>query len=244
MTYDLAILLGGGFLAAFASGLAGFAFALIASGIWYHVLPPQEAAPLVVVGSLLLQLGTVWALRGVLRWDVLRPFLIGGAVGVPLGTLALAQVNATALAVGIGLLMVGYAIWMLARLALRIRPPQLREGGRRADAVVGFAGGILGGIGGFSGVLPTIWADLRGWQKDAARAVYQPFIVMTQALTVVTLAVGGFFSGRTGELLVYTLPALALGGWLGVRLYRAATAEAFRFVLLALLLVSGLSLIV
>ena len=35
----------------------------------------------------------------------------------------------------------------------------------------------MGGIGGYSGVIPTIWTQLRGWKKEAARAVYQPFIL-------------------------------------------------------------------
>jgi hypothetical protein len=35
----------------------------------------------------------------------------------------------------------------------------------RADAAVGFIAGIMGGLGGYSGVLPAIWTQLRGWPK-------------------------------------------------------------------------------
>jgi hypothetical protein len=34
------------------------------------------------------------------------------------------------------------------------------------DALVGFAGGILGGLAGLSGPLPTLWASVRGRGKD------------------------------------------------------------------------------
>ena len=44
-----------------------------------------------------------------------------------------------------------------------------------ADAMVGFAGGILGGLAGLSGPLPTLWASVRGWSKDQRRGIFQTF---------------------------------------------------------------------
>ena len=244
MSSDLAWLMLGGFFAAFASGLAGFAFALIASGVWYHLLPPTEAAPLVIAASTILQFGTMFSLREIVQWRTAAPFLLGGVLGVPLGTYVLAHVNPRTLGFAVGLLLILYASWVLARLAFRLTPPAVTAGGRGADAAVGFAGGVLGGIGGFSGALPTIWCDLRGWRKDTARGIYQPFILMVQAMAMLGALSAGLFHGDTGEKLLWLLPALALGGWLGVRLYRGATAERYRLLLIALLLVSGISLVV
>lgn len=244
MSSDLFWLMLGGFFAAFASGLAGFAFSLIASGVWYHLLPPTEAAPLVIAASTILQFGTMFSLREIVRWRTAAPFLVGGVLGVPLGTYVLAHVNPRALGFAVGVLLILYAIWALIRVALRLAPPALTAGGEGADVAVGFAGGVLGGIGGFSGALPTIWCDLRGWPKDTARGIYQPFILMVQALAMVGALSAGLFHDGTGEKLLWLLPALALGGWLGVRLYRGATAERFRVLLMLLLLVSGISLVV
>jgi uncharacterized protein len=243
MSSDLLWLLAGGFFAAFAAGLAGFAFALIASGVWYHLLPPTEAAPLVIAASTLMQVGTLLSLRRVVQWRAAAPFLVGGVFGVPLGTLALAHIDARTLGFAVGVLLILYAAWMLARLALRQAPAPMMAGGRGADAAVGFAGGVLGGVGGFSGALPTIWCDLRGWRKDTARGVYQPFILVMQLLALAWAFGAGLFGGGTGERLLLLLPVLALGGWLGVRAFHAATAERYRLVLLALLLASGLSLV-
>ncbi len=58
----LAMLWLGGFVGAVASGGAGFAFALVAASIWLHVLDPVHTTLLVLVGSTLLQLGTIWPL--------------------------------------------------------------------------------------------------------------------------------------------------------------------------------------
>ena len=65
------------------------------------------------------------------------------------------------------------------------------DAGRGADAVIGFISGIMGGLGGYNGVLPAVWSQLRGWSKEEARAVYQPFIVVVHIATIAALAPGG-----------------------------------------------------
>ena len=42
---------------------------------------------------------------------------------------------------------------------------------RWGDGAVGLVGGVLGGIGGFAGSVPTLWCTLRGFNKDTQRAV-------------------------------------------------------------------------
>jgi uncharacterized membrane protein YfcA len=55
------------------------------------------------------------------------------------------------------------------------KPMAIRFGGKWADAGIGFAGGILGGLAGLSGPLPILWASVRGWGKEERRGVFQTF---------------------------------------------------------------------
>jgi uncharacterized membrane protein YfcA len=242
MSAETLILLGGCFVAAFSSGMAGFSFNLIAAGILYHWLPPQQLAPVVVIASLLIQSFTIGVVWRVMRWSVIRPYVIGGVLGTPIGTFILGHADSRMIVAGVGVLLVVYAGYALSRLALRRAPPVIRAPAA-ADAGVGFAGGVLGGIGGFSGALPVMWGDLKGLRKDEARAIFQPFIIVMQVVAAATLFAGGFFTRESGMMLLTALPALALGTWLGLRAYKVIPAEAFRVVLLALLLLSGLSLV-
>lgn len=73
---------------------------------------------------------------------------------------------------------------------------------------------VLGGLAGLSGLAPTLWAELRGWEKDARRAVFQ---------------------GCNLTILVFALASQAFAGLL--------TAELARLLLLALLLVAGMVLV-
>jgi uncharacterized membrane protein YfcA len=242
MSPDLPAILAGIFVAAFASGLAGFAFNLVGAGILFHFLPPQETAPVMVVASLLIQGATLGVVRQHMRWSAIRPFLLGGILGTPFGVVILGEAPPGAIVAFIGVLLVCYAGYMLARIVLRLAPPVIRAG-PGADAGIGFAGGILGGLGGFSGALPVMWGDLKGLRKDEARAVFQPFIVAMQVVAAIALFAGGFFTRESAVLLATMLPALVAGTWLGLRAYRVIPAEGFRVVLLGLLFLSGLSLI-
>jgi uncharacterized membrane protein YfcA len=227
----------GAFMGGLAAGAAGFAFGIVATAVWLHAIDPIHSTILVVSGGTIIQAGTIWPLRRSIEPRRLWPFLAAGLAGIPIGVWLLVRTDAHALKVGLGLFLAAYGIYALATPRL----PRIERGGRLADAAVGFAGGILGGIGGYSGVLPAIWTQLRGWTKEVARSVYQPFIVMAH---VVTLAlVGAVAMDREGLiLLLIALPALIAGAAIGWRIYGRLDEHRFRQALAALLVVSGVTL--
>ncbi len=233
----------GCFVAAFCAGMAGFAFVLVAAGILLHVLPPAITAPVLVLGSLIVQSIGTRAVWHDIAWPRLRLYVATATAGVPIGIWMLATGPAPAIVAGVGLLLVVYAGYMLARLAMRLAPPRVASGSGR-DAAVGFASGILGGIGGVVGALPAMWADIQGMPPRETRALLQPFIAAMQAITAVGLAFAGFFTAEALLLTAIAIPALLAGTWAGMRAYRVIPAEGFRVVLLSLLLVSGLSLVI
>ncbi len=236
---DTAYLMIGAFFAAIASGMAGFAFALIASATFLHFRAPADATPLVVAASLLSQSFSIWSLRAGIDWRRLAPFLIGGIAGIPLGIALLGLVAADPLRKSIGAFLVVYALYML--LARPLAP--VVRGGRALDGAVGLVGGALGGLAGLSGALPTIWAGLRGWPKDAQRAVYQPYIFVVQAATLLALAFDGGIGEQVQTDFLFCLPVVALGVWIGLKLYARIDDRQFKRIVLALLLASGLGLV-
>ena len=236
---ELAIFLAATFAAALVAGLAGFAFGLIAVAAWLHVLSPSDTAALIVGFGLIVQGVAVWKLRRALYWRRLWPFLAGGALGVPFGVAVLEWARPDQLRAGVGVLLVAYSLYALARPALKPFPgaPAL------ADAGVGFLSGILGGSTGLGGILPTIWCGLRDWTSDEQRAVFQPVAVALFIMTALWLGAQGSISALTAELFLFGLPVLLAGTWLGLRLYGKLDPAGFRKVVLVLLLASGIALV-
>jgi len=91
---DLALFFIATLLGAVVAGVAGFAFGLIASAIWLHIISPAQSAPLIAAFAILIQGATLWKLRHALQVSRLVPFIVGGAVGIPLGTAALTWTGA------------------------------------------------------------------------------------------------------------------------------------------------------
>jgi uncharacterized membrane protein YfcA len=239
LTLNLAIFLLATFAAALVAGLAGFAFGLVAAAAWLHVLTPLQTASLIIAFGLIVQGVAVWKLRHAVQWQRLWPFLAGGAIGVPLGVAVLSYANPNYMRAGVGALLILYSIYALTRPVLQ----PVVAGGAPADAGVGLLNGILGGATGLAGIIVTIWCGLRGWPKDVQRTVFQPTGVAIFAMSAVALGLNGAADAATIRLFLIGLPILLLGTWLGLRLYGRVDEAGFRKLVLALLLVSGVALI-
>jgi uncharacterized membrane protein YfcA len=234
----LGLFLFAAFVGGFASGLAGFAMGFIVSGIWLHIITPIQTTTLVVGYGLCTQGYGVWKLRHALRWRLIAPFVVGGTLGVPIGTLLLTYIDAAYLRAGVGVLLVVYGIYGLVQPAFR---PV--SAGVAADGAVGFANGVLCGLTGLPGFIITIWCQLRGWSKDVQRAVFQPVMLAAMAITAIALGATGAVTLEIAKLYLLGLPAMLGGLWLGFRLYGKLDDAAFRRVILVLLLAAGLALI-
>ena len=89
LSIEIAIFLCGTFAAAFVTSLSGFAFAMVAAAIWFYALTPPQASALIAAYALIVQGYAVWKLRRLLDWHRLMPFILGGALGIPLGVAVL-----------------------------------------------------------------------------------------------------------------------------------------------------------
>jgi len=83
--FDLISVVAATFAAAFVAGLAGFAFGIVAAGVWLHFLSPTETAALIVAFGLIVQGMAVVEVAQGDQAGATDAVLIGGAVGVPIG---------------------------------------------------------------------------------------------------------------------------------------------------------------
>jgi len=229
----------GAVVAGFVQGLSGFAFGLTAMSFWAWTLEPRLAATLSVFGALIGQLIAAVSVRRGFNLKLLLPFVLGGLAGVPLGVWLLPQLDLHWFKAILGGLLVLWCPLMLASRHL----PRLTAGGRIADGMVGMAGGVLGGIGGFTGTLPTLWCTLRGYQKDTQRAVIQNFNLSMLLVTMGTYLATGLVTRQVLPLLAIVAPAMLLPTLLGARLYAGISEARFRQLVLGLLTASGIALL-
>jgi uncharacterized membrane protein YfcA len=232
------LLLIGALAGGFVSGLAGFGTALMALGIWLYVLPPSLAVPLVLISSVVAQSATLPSMWRSFDLTLVWPFIIGGLLGVPLGTALVAHADPKVFKLTIGIFLLAFPI------ALYFSAPMAYVfGGKLADAMVGFAGGILGGLAGLSGPLPILWASVRGWGKDERRGIFQTFNWTVLFVALCLQVASGMVARDVIWLAIIAFPATIIGTWLGAKLYHALSDRNFRDVVLFLLFLSGAGLV-
>ncbi len=169
----------------------------------------------------------------------LAPFLAGAAIGLPAGLWLLPRLDVPMFKALLGAMLV--VLCPLLFFAAHL--PRIQRGGRAGDVLSGSVGGVMAALGGFSGVVPTLWCTLRGMPKDAQRAIIQNF-----NLAVLLATFGGYL--LAGHVRTAMLPHLGLVAaatlvpvLIGARVYRGLSEAAFRRVVLGLLTIAGAALL-
>ncbi|WP_407159390.1 sulfite exporter TauE/SafE family protein [Bradyrhizobium sp. STM 3557] len=226
------------FCGAFVSGLAGFAFSAVAGAILLHVLPPLEAVPLMMACSITVQATNLWALRKNIRWKQSSALVFGGLLGVPIAVWLLQTADARIFRESFGLAIACYAGYTLFRPVLSRR---LQMNVRR-NALIGFGGGLFGGLTAMPGAIPTIWCDIHGVPKTEQRGLVQPFIAAMQVFALVLMLLQNDLSSKVLVEFVASIPALLAGAALGIFAFRCVNEGSFRRIILTMLLFSGVLL--
>lgn len=239
MSFSFVVILVGTLVAGFIQGLSGFGFSLVAMSFWAWVIDPKLAAVLAVFGGLTGQIVAAITIRRPINHTQLFPFIIGGLLGIPLGIWLLPKLDAHLFKLFIGALL---AIWCPIMLASKWLPSRSINS-PWLNAAVGTVGGVMGGLGGFTGVIPTLWCTVCGFDRATQREVIQNF-----NLSMLFFTLGGYvISGLvTTEALYYFLwvgPALLIPSFIGTRVYLGISDLRFRQLVLSVLTVSGIALL-
>jgi uncharacterized membrane protein YfcA len=230
-------------LAATLSSIAGFAFSAICGVMLLQMIDdPVRAVEIMMLCSIAIQSLSVTLLWRDIDWRGLAIFVIGGAIGLPVGVWMLLHLGHAGFRQAIGGLLTCYAAWVLFQ-----RPLVVQSASRMADLGVGFLGGITGGLAGFPGAAVTVWCGMRGWDKRRQRGTYQPFILIMQIMALPLIhfmkpsPVGGF---GTDLALLQFVPAALLGTWFGLAIFGRLSDRVFAITVNLLLLASGVGLLV
>lgn len=223
-------------VAGLVKGVVGLGLPTVAMGLLGLVMPPAQAAALLLVPSLVTNL---WQLLAGPRFGTLLVRLRGMMLGICLGTWAgsglIAGGAAHVATAALGMALVAYAAVGLTRLRLHV--PQRAE--RWAGPIVGAATGLVTGATGVF-VIPAVpYLGALGLERDdLVQALGLSFTVSTLALAAGLAWHGALPAGAAGASLLALAPALAgmaFGGWLRARV-RAST---FRLCFLLGLVVLG-----
>ena len=163
---EMSVLAFGAAVAGLVQGISGFAFAMVAMAIWVWGVDPKLAAVMAVFGGVTGQIISVIRVRRGWHLHLLWPFVLGSAIGIPLGNQVLASLDPNRFKLVLGSMLVVCCGAMLATSKL----PKITHGGRVADAFVGLLGGVMAPLSGFSGLAPALWASAARLRRRTSTA--------------------------------------------------------------------------
>lgn len=243
MTYDvIAFLVLGAAAGGFINGLSGTGTALFALGFYLVVLEPVTSVAIVALMSVLAGLQGLWLVRAEILGNPgrLLRFLLPGLVGVPIGIMLLAVIDAGTLRKVIAAFLIIYGAYFGFRSAL----PAFSRHTPVIDSSVGLIGGVLGGSSSVSGAIPSMWLSLRPWAKSETRAILQPFNVAILSTTVGLLFLKGAYDQTALNALYVTIPVGLIAAQVGIAVFRTLSDTGFRRLLIILSLLMGLGILV
>ena len=236
----ISLLCGVFLFAGFVKGLLGLGLPTIAMGLLGLLMPPVEAAIILLVPSLVTNL---WQLAAGPRFGTLVrrlwPMMLAIVAGTLAGSGILAGSATAASSAALGVALALYGLVGLAKLRLRVPPAAERWAGPVVGVVTGLVTGATGVF-----VIPAVpyLGSLDLERDDLIQALGLSFTVSTLALAGGLALQGALPLAASATSLFAVLPALAgmaVGGWLRTR----SRPAVFRLCFFAGLLALGAELI-
>ena len=225
-------------IAAFFQRISGFGFSLMSTPLLALVMPVNQA----VVALALVSIPNM-----MLNWREFGPkadkkqvrWITGWAVpGMPLGIYLLTVLPERALKVGVSICVIVAAILLTAR----IRIPAHRV--RLVDGIVGFTSGVLNTSTGTNGPPLVFTFSGQDLSPDRTRGSLAYVFGWSNVVGITLFAAKGLISAETITLALSGLPAVLVGRKLAKPISDRLSAQNFRRVAIATLVVTGIAGIV
>ncbi len=220
-------------LAGFLQGLTGFGFGLIALPLLGLILPIKTVIPLVVMLAMGVCITLSIQLRASIRVRNIVILTIATLPGIPLGVFALKHISPHSISILLGVIMISFTAYQF------IAKPALRELGLPSTITAGFLSGLLGGATGAGGPPVIIYSTLQPWSKDETKATLAFYFLITGLSIVATHAYSGLITSEVINYFTVSLPALAVGIFLGTFAYKHISDHGYRKLALVLVFLLG-----
>ncbi|MEM9899830.1 MAG: sulfite exporter TauE/SafE family protein [Pseudomonadota bacterium] len=233
------------FAAALLQSATGIGYGVIAGPILLVALNGIEAFQISALHTLVISAVLLPALFHQVERRLLLLFVLGSAIGLPLGFALQMQAEVFWLKL-VALAMVAFVATTLLRDLLRPRGADTLRAPHHSPVEaggVGAASGLLGGMVSMPGPVPATWMAISGYTKRDVRAtILAYFVFVFGALTAFYAATTGFAPTTLRIAALLGLPLVA-GIWAGHALSRLISERLFRRVLFAILCATILLLV-
>jgi uncharacterized protein len=217
--------------------VAGFGSALIAMALLTPLFGLAVATPLFAAIAVVANLVLAWRYRHDLSWRAVWRIVLGSLVGIPIGVALVEVVDPQIMMVALGLVILAY----VAHQVWTPDAPMLRS--PAWGVLVGVLGGALGGAFNTGGPPSVMYGTNQRWSPAQFKGNLQAIFISGTLAVLLAHVLAGNITAQVVHLWVYGVAGAVLGVLAGSALDHYIDAERFRWIVLVMLFVLGLSLV-
>ncbi|CAA9462437.1 MAG: Cobalt-zinc-cadmium resistance protein CzcA; Cation efflux system protein CusA [uncultured Rubrobacteraceae bacterium] len=221
------------FFAGFASGLTGFAFALISVPLFLLVYDPSTVVALIGVLAVFINIVVVRDSYREADWRAVLALLPAALLGLFVGVEILAAVDPDYIRLGVGIVVVASVVFLVRETSL----PGAE--GRLGPVVAGFSSGALSTSAGLAGPPIALLFASRKLPKNRFRGSSAAYFLIIGVAGLPVLVHSGIVNGENALLAITLVPASLLGKIVGTSLLARLSEETFRRVTLTIVVLTG-----
>lgn len=222
-------------LASFLQTITGFGFALAATPLLAFFMEPKDAIMLVLATGMITKVLLLAGVKIQGRFADIAPLFIASLVGALPGAYMITTISTNALKAFIGIILLATTWAMCANCTVKFSRPRL------AENLVGLCSGFLGATTSLSGPPVVLFYLNEKTEKERLRANLTRFFLLGN---LATLALSYGFGTLHLETLVLptiiSVPAIAVGVWVGEKLFKHLDASLFRRLAITIISISGM----
>lgn len=226
------------FAAVFIQAISGSGLALVSMPLLIGMMAPLEAATLVSLMAITVQMIMLSRYFRALTVRGLWRLIAGALIGIPIGILALSRLDEQIILTALGIFLVGYSLYSL--FAPKI--PEIK--GKAWGFVFGLASGLLHGAYNTGGPPYVIYGVSQRWSLPQFKSNLQVLLMVNSASVVIAHLVAGHVTEAVLQYYVIAVPVILVGAFTGFFLDRFINEEMFRRIVLVVLLVIGISMLI
>ncbi|MFJ7684668.1 sulfite exporter TauE/SafE family protein [Peribacillus butanolivorans] len=213
----------------------GFGFSIMATPFLLMLFQPQEAIQINIILSLVISISLILKIRNDIDFILLKRFILGSIVGVPLGVLIFVSININALKLGVSILLLILTLLLIGNF--RVNPTQFR------DFIVGGISGVLTTSIGMPGPPLLLYFTGTDTEKGKLRATTLAFYLFIYFISLISQIIFTGTNKVIWESSLYAIPIVFLGLYIGQIIFKRLNQRVFRIFTYILLIFTGIYLL-
>ncbi len=213
----------------------GFGFSILATPFLLLVFEPREAIQINLLLSLVISGALITKILKDVDFKILRRFIFGSVVGLPIGIFAFLLIDIIKLKLGISIIILLLTIMLILRFRIKQN--------KKRDWIVGGLSGSLTTSIGMPGPPLLLYFSGTDTQKEKLRGTTLAFYLF---IYLFSLIIQVTFAGTSKTVWVSSgvaLPLVLIGLYLGQILFKWINQNVFRVVTYIILLFTGIYLL-